>query len=130
MTDELQNQTHFAEDVVLRGDTDLAPPGTLAPPPQKKTRIIVLAAVGAVLLILLLSLLAALALRPRRVQAPRPTPSLSPQQQSELTQWQRRFQALDKQITTADPSDSKIAFPPIDFKLNLEDATTRQQQRR
>lgn len=49
------------------------------------------------------------------------------QQQTELNQLQRELTVLEKDVEEADPLQAKLAFPPVSFDLELEDATVLQQ---
>lgn len=39
---------------------------------------------------------------------------------------ERRLHLVETDVENADPIEPQLAFPPISFELNLEDATTRQ----
>lgn len=119
------DQTYFAEEVAVLPNHAPSSPSIAKKPGPKK----ILIGIGAVFGLLIVTVLfLSRGNGPMMVQVtPTPTASGSAQVQSELD---KRFAQLDTAIQLADPGATELAFPPLDFALNLQDATTRQQQRR
>lgn len=126
-------QTQFAEDVVMTqplhpvvhseaGETVLP----VRSPLKSKGALIALLSVAA-----LGVMGVGLMLRPNQPQ--NADIGVIPQSQiqgtSEPSVLQRELILLEKDIEAADPLQAKLAFPPINFELSLEEATLLQQQR-
>lgn len=124
------DQTRFAEESVILPTADLSQK-PVATAPKKRSPLVFL--IGGLVVFSLLAMVFVLMLSRGRNGVggpliPTPSPEASPEMQSEL---QRRFQELAKDIDAADPGKGALAFPPIDFSLDLQDATAlRQRQRR
>lgn len=120
------DQTRFAEESVILPSASAQPPG-----PVKKTGLtplkILLVAVPIMFVLFVVSLLSPRGGQNGQGIMASPTPSLEPMTQSEI---EKRFAALDADIRAADPTSFRLAFPPVDFTLDLQDATVRRQERR
>jgi hypothetical protein len=123
-------QTFFAEDVIidqpkmprLSGSSDEIPQ---QPKWKRYTPL------GAVLTLALLSVLTAgILLRQKNgtLNNPGAVPTPAPQATTELSVLQRELVLLEKDVEAADPLQAKLAFPPVNFELILEDATVLQLQ--
>jgi hypothetical protein len=121
----LLDQTLFAEEGALIDKQGPAPESTSTNASQKK--LYLLAGLGllaaAVLGILVLVIL---------FRTPSPVQEMP---QAEVTTEttpigpvERQLLLLQKDISAADPNDTVLAFPPVNFKLDLQDATRLLQQ--
>lgn len=118
----LYDQTLFAEDVLF---TDLESRTSDEPvQPQSRKKLILLVVLGFFACAIFAG---SLYLQMRRNQV---TPGFvieetgGPQQAQGIPALERQLSLLRNDIETADPLESPLAFPPLDFRLNLQDATT------
>lgn len=131
--DVASQQTHFAEDLSIEGYNDRGP--VLAPTESdvavsfwKKHQLPLLASGLALMVIFTIALFL-----PRSSEIDQdiviaPTPTTEAQR--ELSVLQRELILLEKDIEQADPLQAKLAFPPVNFTLKLDDATTLEQNQR
>ncbi len=123
------DQTFFGEESVVLPSTSVSAEATTAVKPAPPRWIKVLSGLIALLLILAvvgLMLINRSTDKQAQVLAT-PTPSPSPLVVSEL---ERRFALLQADIELADPGQTELSFPPVDFTLDLQDATVLQEQNR
>jgi len=118
----LYDQTLFAEDVLFT-DLDSRQSEELVEP-QSRKKLMLLVGLGFFAFAIFAG---SMYLQMRRNQI---TPGLiieevDLQQQSQgIPALERQLSLLRNDIETADPLESPLAFPPLDFRLNLQDATT------
>lgn len=131
--DVASQQTQFAEDLSIEGYTSQGP--VLAPteteevvPFWKKHKLLLLASGLALMVIFTLAMMMPRSneMDPNIVVTPTPTTEA----QQALSVLQRELILLEKDIEQADPLQAKLAFPPVNFTLELDDATTLEQNQR
>jgi len=118
----LYDQTLFAEDVLFTGLASRD--SSEVSHSQSGKKLLLLGVLGCFALAILAG---SLYLQMRRNQV---VPGLiieetGEQQQSQgIPALERQLSLLQNDIETADPLESPLAFPPLDFRLNLQDATS------
>ncbi len=127
---DLPEQTRFAEEAVIFSDVPkVGSPIPLEASP-KRPPYLLLIPVG-VLFILALLFVAALFSRRQEsslIQFDRPSEaSASSRIRPEI---ERRLRLVETDVAESDPIEPQLAFPPISFELDLQDATTRQNTQR
>lgn len=127
-------QTRFAEELSVVGSPTvpsvrpLETAGTekVATPKWRKPALIG----GGIFLVLMLLVI----LKPRNQGEILPTPTPSPvgggQTIKSLSEIERRFALLDRDMEVAEPYAQELSFPPVSFELTLEDATAVQAKSR
>ncbi len=116
-------QTRFAEDIPLivepRYDEE-----KVVQEPKKPSKFTLILVVGLPLVLILFVVTLLASRRQSRVVVPTPSPvaSGSARIKGEI---ERRLDLVEQDIQKADPLQPELAFPPINFELNLEDATLR-----
>lgn len=113
-------QTHFAEELPLFALPVIEQTKSLEP--KKPSKIIFLIPVLFLFVILGVMMMFVRGRQTAVVVTPSPTPLLTEEMKGELD---RRLDAVAQDIEKADPLQPELAFPPISFELNLEDATLR-----
>lgn len=122
-TDTL-DQTRFAEEAVILPN----PPAKPAAAQRKRSPLLLLALVVPVLFGLFVVSLTLMQRQSDRQTAPAsatPVPAAGTP-----TEIERRFDQLSSDIQAADPASFTLAFPPVDFTLDLQDASQLQLRRR
>ncbi len=123
-------QTQFSEDVIISQPDKPILPGTepVAETGFSQKKYLTLA--GLVTGILVVLTLGILFRRPGgNQQNPIILPGAQTASSPELSALQRELVLLEKDVEAADPLQAKLAFPPVNFELQLEDANVRQQRR-
>lgn len=118
------NQTQFAEESAIN-DPGLAGPHSASVRTQRLFMIGAAVVVGLMLIVTLV----VLQMREENKTAtvtPTPTPVLL--DDSPKTELEKRLYFLQQDVAQADPIQSELAFPPVSFKLELEDASVIQQR--
>lgn len=116
------NQTLFAEDVLF---TDMESRVNESIPQQSQSRkkLVLLIVLGFFACAIFAGSLY-LQLRRNQVQEQLfEQESMQTQQTQGVPALERQLSLLRNDIETADPLESPLAFPPLDFRLNLQDAT-------
>lgn len=116
------DQTLFAEDVLFtdlhaRAEDPVTPTGS-------KRKVVLLIALGFFASAIFAG---SIYLQLRREQAENRLlveESAAQQQPQGIPALERQLSLLRNDIETADPLESPLAFPPLDFRLNLQDATS------
>lgn len=123
MSDEWLDQTWFAEESAMVEKNN---PQEEEPGKKNNTRLYLLAGAGLLSAFLFGSLLLVLILRPNKAENPL-SPSAETQESAVYGPLERQLLILQNDIEEADPLKSALAFPPVNFKLSLQDATYLQQ---
>lgn len=122
-------QTYFSEDLVLSGTPRVsaaADDGAAPVTGWRKYGPLGAALSVALVIVLALGLMLQPQSGPMNNSGGVPTPP--PRQETELSALQRELILLEKDVEAADPLQAKLAFPPIDFELVLNDANLQQQR--
>lgn len=121
------DQTAFSQAVAMEHRQpveEVENENNLEAPHQRKW--LVLASVVVVLIISVLGLGLVLSLS-RNQKVSEVTPQQQVETEEEITPIDRELLLFERNIAEADPLQSSLAFPPVNFELQLEDATVRQQ---
>lgn len=126
MTEEVEvptDQTKFAEDLVIWDEPYQEPSNepvvTTNAPKKSKLLPILGLIVGVLFLVTGFSLMQTRQNNQQQV-VETPAPQNVVNNQSELD---KQLQQLEQDIDAADPIQAELAFPPVDFKLELQDGT-------
>lgn len=120
------DQTHFTEDVVIE-DVRVAQPTdetVKSTQPWWKTRTGLIALAIGLLVVMMVTLPLFMSLNG---QIDTPIDSVSESEtelEEQVSELQRQLLLLEQDIESADPLESELAFPPVDYTLTLEDALT------
>lgn len=122
------DQTHFAEDVVIEDiqatSSAAETEGAKAPAPWWKTSKGIAGIVIGLLLVMIISLTLVMNLNGQMTPAPDITSESEQGSDAQVSELQRQLLLLEQDIEAADPLESELAFPPVDYSLTLEDALT------
>lgn len=116
-------QTHFAEELPILVEGDYSDP-TVVQPVKKPNRLALVGAIGIPIVLLVLISMLFLSRGGSRKVEPTPTPQASGAA-VEKGEIERRLDLVNQDVQKADPFQPELAFPPLNFDLNLEDATLR-----
>lgn len=126
------DQTRFTEESVMDGGSRSSRPveaaSRVAEVPKKKRdpRIILMAVLGVLALVVLplMSIFTRQVVQTRNGATASPTPNVEATgNQSEL---EKRLILLEQDVATADPIQLDLAYPPVNFELDLLDATSKE----
>jgi len=120
----LADQTFFAEDVVIEDvhalDATGQPDGVS--PPWWRSRKGLFAIAGGAMFVLAIMVALLLSLNQQiQVVPEEKTPQQSASEEA-VSELQKQLLLLSEDIAAADPLQTELAFPPVDFSLELEDA--------
>lgn len=125
--DEKYDQTAFAAAAALEEKQDYAEEDdSLSPPQDRRWWIVVLA----MLIIVVSSAVIWLLFNSRSADSHLDEVVRQDNFETELSPIERELLLLERDIARADPLQSSLSFPPVNFDLNLEDATLLQQNQR
>jgi hypothetical protein len=123
-SDQQLDQTWFMEESSF---IDKQEPQILEPAKTSKKKLYLLAGLGLAAAFVIGLLIIVLILRSSNTNTPQIILEET-QETTPLGALERQLLILKNDIDTADPLDSVLAFPPVNFKLGLEDATLLQQK--
>lgn len=130
--DVASQQTQFTEDLMIEGMSGRKPvvePVVLSSMPFWKRHKLPLLGLGlALVTVMTIGIMLPRASQNNEDVLPSPTPSTAAA--LELSALQREVILLEKDIEQADPLQAKLAFPPVSFTLELQDATALKQNQR
>lgn len=113
------NQTQFIEDSAFIEKTD----PNVEVTPQKSKKWYVLIGLGVVVFLMIVSSLLMTFLKPKTVNPEDLTVQVTTEPK-EIGPLERQLMILERDIGNADPLESALSFPPVNFELSLKDATT------
>lgn len=122
----ITDQTHFAEDVVIEDvHATIASEKSEKPtqPWWKSRNGVIGIAIGVLSVLMIFSVL----LMSLHSQIDSPIdmiPESERKSQEQVGELQRQLLLLEQDIEAADPLESELAFPPVDYSIGLEDALT------
>jgi len=119
------DQTWFMADSALIDKQEMEDQPTPAKTSQKK--LYLLAIFGLLAAFVLGGLMLVVLFRPKQT-GNNATPTAIEEAAAPMGPLERQLEILKNDIETADPLDSALSFPPVDFKLGLQDATVLQQR--
>lgn len=119
------DQTLFAEEAVTVDRFDPEEP-TVMPEKNNKARLYLLALVGLLAAFVFGGIFLVMLFR-RPTALTSQTEESTPETTTQVDPLERQLLILKNDIEQADPLSSALAFPPVNFKLDLQDATVLQQ---
>ncbi len=125
--DRSLDQTRFAEEALIL-PTDRVKAAVAASPSRRRSPLLILLiAVPVMFGLFVVTLMYNRGREQQQAGTPSPSPLAVVGSTSEID---RRFDQLSGEIKAADPTSFTLAFPPIDFALDLPDASELQLRRR
>ncbi len=123
VTEPELNQTQFVEESIFIEKQEASE----LPEPVNKNKLYVLGALGILAALMILSLGLMILLRPKKI-APEDITVQIDSEAREIGPLERQLMILERDIENADPLESALSFPPVNFELKLQDATQLQQK--